>query len=206
MALPPRLIPLLAEFDFARERLVNRMAGPAGDSGDGVSIQIAAMTDDEYLWEPVPDCWSIRPRAAGPGPGATLLVGAGEWGRDAARPSDPFPPPFTTIAYRLGHLSEMLTARADYTIGSHALTGDDYHFSGTAAGALAAFETGADAWREALVSADAAALDQVGRSSYPDGSDPDEPFIDIVWWVNQELLHHGAEIALLRDLYRARHG
>jgi hypothetical protein len=23
-----------------------------------------------------------------------------------------------------------------------------------------------------------------------------------VWWVNQELLHHGAEIGLLRDLYR----
>ena len=29
-------------------------------------------------------------------------------------------------------------------------------------------------------------------------------FIDIVWWVNQEVLHHGGEIALLRDLYRAQ--
>jgi hypothetical protein len=28
-------------------------------------------------------------------------------------------------------------------------------------------------------------------------------FVDIVWWVNQEILHHGAEVALLRDLYRA---
>lgn len=36
------------------------------------------------------------------------------------------------------------------------------------------------------------------------GSDPEEPFIRIVWWVNQELLHHGAEIVLLRDLDRAR--
>jgi hypothetical protein len=26
----------------------------------------------------------------------------------------------------------------------------------------------------------------------PGGSDPDDPFIDIIWWVNQELLHHGA--------------
>ena len=32
-----------------------------------------------------------------------------------------------------------------------------------------------------------------------------EQFIDTVWWVNQEVLHHGAEIALLRDLYRAQH-
>ncbi|MEU4495589.1 hypothetical protein AB0F96_19570 [Streptomyces sp. NPDC023998] len=31
---------------------------------------------------------------------------------------------------------------------------------------------------------------------------PDEPFIAIVWWVNREVLHHGAEIALIRDLYR----
>jgi hypothetical protein len=44
----------------------------------------------------------------------------------------------------------------------------------------------------------------VGCSTYPDGSDPEDPFIETVWWVNQELLHHGAEIALLRDLYRAR--
>jgi hypothetical protein len=44
---------------------------------------------------------------------------------------------------------------------------------------------------------------------YPYGSDAEEMFIDIVWWVNQEVLHHGAEIALLRDLYRdssRRHG
>ncbi|HEY8597500.1 MAG TPA: hypothetical protein VIL85_03660, partial [Thermomicrobiales bacterium] len=58
------------------------------------------------------------------------------------------------------------------------------------------------AWREALLSADDAALDRVGRSSYPSGSDPNEPFIETIWWENQELLHHGAEIALLRDLYR----
>ncbi len=44
----------------------------------------------------------------------------------------------------------------------------------------------------------------VGRSTYPYGSDAEEPFIDTVWWVNQELLHHGAEIALLRDVYRER--
>jgi hypothetical protein len=26
--------------------------------GNGVSIEIPAMTDEEYLWEPVPNCWS----------------------------------------------------------------------------------------------------------------------------------------------------
>ncbi|MBJ7609508.1 MAG: DinB family protein [Candidatus Dormibacteraeota bacterium] len=206
MSTPPRLLPFLAQFDFARARLANRIAGPAGDSGDGESIEIPGMTDDEYLWEPVRQCWSIRLRAAGPGPGATVLAGAGEWGRDSAGSADPWPPPFTTIAWRLGHLSEMLTLRADHTIGSHALTRDDYRFSGDAAGGIAAFDTGVAAWRAAMVSADDAALDLVGRSTYPNGSDPEDPFIETVWWVNQELLHHGAEIALLRDLYRERQG
>lgn len=44
----------------------------------------------------------------------------------------------------------------------------------------------------------------MGRSTHPNGSDPDDPFLHTAWWVNQELLHHGAEIALLRDLYRDR--
>ena len=53
----------------------------------------------------------------------------------------------------------------DHTIGSHAMTRDDYRFSGDAAGALAAFDSGAAAWRAALVSADEAALDMVGRGA-----------------------------------------
>ncbi|MFD3491910.1 DinB family protein [Streptomyces sp. NPDC058690] len=204
MATPPRLIPLLQQFDFARGRLADRMTGPVMDSGNGTDVEVASMTDEEYLWEPVPSCWSVRRRAAGPGPGATVLVGAGDWGRDSAQPPHPTPPPFTTLAWRLSHLSELLALRADHTNGSHTLTRDDYVVAGDAAGAIAAFESAATAWREALLGADDAALDTVGHSTYPHGSDPEDPFIETVWWVNQELLHHGAEIALIRDLFRAR--
>jgi hypothetical protein len=84
MTIPSRLSPLLEQFDFARERLVGRMAGPVMDSGDGGSIQVGPMTDEEYLWEPVPGCWSVRRRVDGPGPCATFLAGTGDWGRDAA--------------------------------------------------------------------------------------------------------------------------
>ena len=204
MTTPPRLVPLLEQFDWACERLTDRMTGPAGDSGTGVSIAVPPMTDAEYLWEPVPGCWSIRRRSARPGTGATLRAGAGEWRRDSAPPPHPWPPPFTTIAWRLGHLSEMLALRADHMTGSHALTRDDYRFHGDAAGGIAAFGAGAQAWRQVLAGADDAGLDLAGRSTYPYGSDPEDPFIGTVWWVNQEVLHHGAEIALLRDLYRAR--
>ena len=207
MTTPVRLVALLHQFDFARVRLMDRMRGPDVDSGTGVRVEVLPLTDAEYLWEPVPGCWSIRRRAGGPGPGADVLLGTGEWGRDAAPGNDPWPPPFTTIAWRLGHLSEMLTVRADHLAGSHALTRDQYRFHGDAAGAFAALEAGAAAWRAAVAGLAEEDVDAIGRSTYPYGSDPEDPLIDTVWWVNQELLHHGAEVALLRDLYRFRgHG
>ena len=205
MEISRRLAPLLEQYDWGCLRLLNRMTGPVVDSGNGMPVEVPPMTTEEYLWEPVPDAWSVRPRKDGPGPRATLLMGAGEWGRDSAEPEHPAPPPFTTIAWRLSHISEMLAIRADYTVGDRDMTSDTFHNSGGAMGAIKSFSDAAEAWRAALVSADDAALDTVGYSAYPYGSDPGEMFLDIVWWVNQEILHHGAEVALLRDLYRARY-
>ncbi|WP_329563703.1 DinB family protein [Kitasatospora sp. NBC_01266] len=199
---PARLIPLLEQFDFARERLHRRLAGPLVNSGNGTDVPVGPLTDEEYHWAPVPGCWSVRRRTDGPGPRATLLVGAGAWGRDSAPSPHPVPPPFTTIAWRLSHLSELLALRAEYTNGGRALTRDDHPCPAGAADAVAAFEAGATAWRAALLGADDAALDTVGYCTYPYGGDSEERFLDVVWWVNQELLHHGAEIALLRDLYQ----
>jgi len=97
-----------------------------------------------------------------------------------------------------------LAEKDDWTTGSHSLTIDDWVVRGDARGAVTAFTEAAEAWRATLLTADDAALSTVGWSAYPNGSDPEDVFIDTVWWVNQEILHHGAEIALLRDLYRAK--
>ena len=180
---PPRLNPLLQQFDFALDRLVTRLDG---------------MTDAEYLWEPVDGCWSIRQSGKAAG---NRTYGAGGWLLERNVPP-PDPEPFTTLAWRLTHLASSLALRADYTIGNKQMTWDDYVIPTTAEAAIAAMTTAGTAWREAMTTADDAALDQVGRSSFPWGLDPDLPFLDICWWVNQEVLHHGAEIALLRDLYR----
>jgi hypothetical protein len=187
MDTPPRLAPLLEQFEWGCLRLLNRMTGPDVDSGNGSPVPVEPLTDEE------------------PAPRATWLVGAGEWGRDGYRGEEPYPPPFTTIAWRLSHLSEMLALRADYTAGSRSLTKDTYVISGDANSAVAALMAAVDAWRGTLVQCDDTALDTVGYSTFPYGSDAEEAFIDIVWWVNQEVLHHGAEIALLRDLYHYSH-
>jgi hypothetical protein len=187
MTIVPRLAPLLAQFDFAFEQLVARLAG---------------LRDEEYFWEPVPGCWSIRPRGQ---QRTTGIRGGGAWVLERETP-DPEPAPFTTIAWRLGHLAGTMFLRADHTIGTKALTHDRYEYPGSAASAIAALVASGSAWRAALTTADDVALDRVGHCSYPSGSDPDDPFLDVVWWENQELLHHGGEIALLRDLYRAAGG
>ncbi len=201
---PPRLVPLLGQYDHATERLLARVTGPVIDSGDGADVEVPPLTDAEYLWEPAPGAWSVRRQRDGPGPGATVLVGAGEWGRDGGRPH-PYPPPVTTIAWRMHHLTDMLAGRADWTVGSHSFDEDEMVVRGDAASAIDALRSAVAAWRAALEAADDAALDTVGHSTYPDGSDAEDPFLEIVWWVNQEVLHHGAEIALLRDLHRATH-
>jgi hypothetical protein len=181
MTFPPRLVPLLKQFDDGRDRLIGRLHG---------------LTDEEYLWEPAAFCWSLRRREACQ---TRQAFGKGSWVMDFDRPE-----PVTTIAWRICHLTNDFLQRTDYTIGSKALAWDDYEVLPTAQEGVSALATAAQSWREVLISTTEEQLDQVGRSQLPWGLDPRLPFLDIIWWVNQELLSHGAEIALLRDLYRGQ--
>lgn len=198
-----RLQPLLDQYDWATGRLLSRLAGPISNSGDGRDVEVPVLTDAEYLWEPVEECWSVRRRVDGPGPGAIKLIGAGEWGRDGA-PESPWPPPLTTIAWRLDHITETLLGRASHLGGDRTFDRATYESRPDAAGAVARFREATAGWRQALLNVDESDYDRTGLSSYPYGSDSDETFTTIVWWENQEILHHGAEIGLLRDLYTLR--
>jgi hypothetical protein len=79
-----------------------------------VRKRLDGLTDDEYLWEPVPGCWSVRPRGTGTAP---IQGGAGAMVIDFAFPS-PDPAPFTTIAWRLGHvIAGVLAMRSAWHFG-----------------------------------------------------------------------------------------
>ncbi|MEU6140052.1 DinB family protein [Streptomyces sp. NPDC047081] len=225
-----RLELLLGQFDHAREMAEVRLTG---------------LGDEEFLWEPVPGCWSLRrradavtPRAFGPGEWVMDLgaadIPASEYGEVArqaasgmsvekiaedwsvsvgrveevlAHTGEPEPdaPPVTTIAWRLGHLHFQFAGGWEWAFGERRrdpkLMVD---FTPSASLAVERFWADVDRWRESVADVTDEQLDTVGFSQYPYGSDPDDPFADVLAGTNLEFIHHMAEIAVLRDLWRTR--
>ena len=221
---------LLDQFDRAREMAQVRLTG---------------LSDEEYLWEPVPGCWSIRrrdeattPRAFGPGAwvldlgapdipaneyaevarqaasGMSVAKIAEDWSVSVERveqilhhtdPPEPDLTPVTTIAWRLGHLHYQFAGAWEWTFGERRQDPKQMvDFSPSAAETLDRFWPVVDRWRADVGTLTDDQLDTIGLSQYPYGSDPDDPFISVLSGANLELIHHMAEIALLRDLWRAR--
>ncbi|MEW2399226.1 DinB family protein [Streptomyces sp. NPDC046862] len=221
---------LLDQFDRAREMAQVRLTG---------------LTDEEYLWEPVPGCWSLRrrgeattPRAFGPGEwvldqgapdipaneydevarqaagGMSVAKIADDWSVSVERveqvlnhtgPAELDETPITTIAWRLGHLHHEFAGQWEWTFGERRQDPKQMvDFSPSAAVTVERFWSVMDRWRDSVGALTDEQLDTVGLSQYPYGSDPDDPFIAVLWGANLEFIHHMAEIALLRDLWRAR--
>lgn len=163
--------------------------------------RLDGLTDDEYFWEPAPDCWSVRPRGTGSAP---VQVGAGEMTIDFAMP-EPDPPPFTTIAWRLGHLIVgVLGMRNASHFGRAPVDYFTHTYAPTAADALAQLDEEYARWQEGV-----AALGEDGLSRPVGEAEGDwaaSPFAELVLHINRECIHHLAEVSLLRDLHLHRGG
>jgi DinB superfamily len=158
--------------------------------------RLAGLSDEEYLWEPVADSWSVRPRDVATTP---MAAGAGELTIDWAFP-EPTPAPFTTIAWRLGHvIVGVLGMRNAAHFGRAPVDYATFSYSGTAAGALTQLEHELGLWIEGVRSLGEAGL---GRPCGPaEGPFADAPLAALVLHIHRELIHHLAEVSLLRDLY-----
>jgi len=160
--------------------------------------RLEGLTDDEYLWEPAPGSWSVRPRAEAT---TNEAAGGGDLVLDYALP-EPDPAPVTTIAWRLAHVIRgCLAFRTANHFGGPPADYETWVYAGTADGALEQLDAAYDAW-----SAGVASLGEEGlaRPVGPaEGPWAEAPYSDLVLHINRELIHHGAEICLLRDLYRA---
>jgi hypothetical protein len=96
------------------------------------------------------------------------------------------------------------SGRANHLGGDRTFSRATYESPSTAVAMIKMFRQARADWRSALLSVVESDYDRTGLSSYPYGSDPEETLLSMVWWESQEILHHGAEIALLRDLYGRR--
>jgi hypothetical protein len=163
--------------------------------------RLEGLTDDEYTWEPVPGCWSLRPRAEATSP---MAAGGGDLVLDFAFP-EPDPPPVTTIAWRIGHLIVgVFGARNAAHFGGPPADYPTYVWPATAKEALAALDDAYATWTAgASTLGEARLADEVGPA---EGPWEHHPYAGLVLHINREVIHHGAEIALLRDLYRSTAG
>ena len=160
--------------------------------------RLDGLTDEEYFWEPVEGCWTLRRTADG------------AYELDGGRP-EPSPPPVTTIAWRLVHVGATCFANRASTFFGDGSVPDDADMAdprhvptdlpGSAAEAIAFLERCYQQWHDGIASLDEEGLrTPLGPKAGPYA---DDPMAALVLHINREAMHHGGEIGLLRDLYRA---
>ncbi len=148
--------------------------------------RVSELTDEEYLWEPVAGCWSVRPDESG------------IWRLDRMRP-EPKPAPFTTIAWRLIHIADVFGPRASNQFGDGSFDLESWSLPSTADDALAFVRK-----QHELRIAGVESLGEEGlaRPCGPtEGPFQDAPLAALVLHIHREFLHHAAEVQLMRDLY-----
>jgi hypothetical protein len=158
--------------------------------------RLAGLTDDEYVWEPVPGAWNVRKRGTSTAP---IAAGSGDFTVDFAIP-EPQPAPVTTIAWRMAHIIVgVLGVRVASHFGGPKVDYQTFEYAGTADEALRQLDDAYAAWIQGVRGLGA---DGLARPCGPaEGPYAQAPLAALVLHINREVLHHGAEIALLRDLY-----
>jgi hypothetical protein len=158
-----------------------------------IDDNLAGLTDDEYLWEPAADCWSVRRRGEVRSPGCW---GKGEWVVEAS-PDGAVEPALTTIAWRLLHAYDCASDFADRAFGGPGHDWDEIEVPPDAATAAALMTGCLDDLQARLADADD---DSLART-------PDPFFgrlgFELLMKALHETIHHCAEIGVLRSLRRA---
>lgn len=159
--------------------------------------RLEGLTDEEYFWEPVGGCWSLRPTENG------IYALDSQW-------PEPSPSPLTTIAWRIVHVGAMcLASRASAFFGDSVADDADMFdprhvptdLPASAAEAIAFLERSYNQWHDGIAALDGAGLQApLGPKGGPFAGDS---MAALIVHINREVMHHGGEICLLRDLYRA---
>ena len=167
--------------------------------------RLEGLTDHEYVFDPsgTGRAWTVHPRTAeGELPPTVLQGGSGAMAIDVEFP-EPEPAPLTTIAWRLGHvIVGVLAMRSHDHFGGPPADYLSWDYAATAEEALAQFDAEYERWITGVRTWDAEALQvAVGEA---EGPWAEHSRAALVAHINRELIHHLAEIALLRDLWAHR--
>jgi hypothetical protein len=151
-----------------------------------VRRRITGLSQAEYLWEPVPDCWTVRQV------GDRVVV---DWSGE-----DPDPAPVTTMAWRLYHLAaDCFSNYFEEDLGAWPIATKRGEWTLEVNEALELLDAAWGAFRAGLGSLGEQGMwRRLGPSWGPNEADS---WAGLVLHAMDELSHHGAEIALLRDLW-----
>jgi uncharacterized damage-inducible protein DinB len=147
------------------------------------------MTDDELLWTPTEDAWTLHPDSSHPG------------GWSYPYDFDPAPPhPVTSIGWRLVHITASNWIYMEHAFGPGERNFPDLAVHGTVPEVL-------DDWRSSRAPVTAwlqAASDTDLAEARPSHLGAPLAAGEVMRILIDEQTHHGAEVALLRDLYLRR--
>jgi DinB superfamily len=152
--------------------------------------RLRGLTATEYLWEPAPNCWTVRDT----GDGRTALA---DWEKP-----DPDPAPVTTIAWRMWHIA--VDCLDGYSNRRFAINGTGLNDRQWVLDVDEAQSLLARAWhnfRNVIGEGGPAVLAVPVGPAF--GPYADDSTFALALHAQHEVAHHGAEIALLRDLYAA---
>ena len=156
------------------------------ESGARLQERLSDLSDEEYLWLPTDDGWTIHPDPSRPG----------RWTYDYDFAPPP-PAPMTSIAWRLVHIIADNEIYWEYAFGPGRRTFPDLIVPTTVSTALVAWRDSREPITQWLATATEEDLAEVRPSHLGDAKTASE----VVRILLDEQTHHGAEIALLRDLY-----
>jgi hypothetical protein len=158
---------------------------------DATAHRLAArcegLGDGEFFWRPVDDCWTVRRGADG------------AWTYDYEWPA-PQPAPVTTIGWRLVHIAADNWIYWEWAFGPAVRTFPDVAVPSSVAGALQNWQDS----RAPITAWLASASDRELAEPRPSHLGAPRTAGEVIAILLDEQIHHGAEIALLRDLYRRR--
>lgn len=145
--------------------------------------RLDGLTDDEYFWQPVPDCWTIH----------------SDGSVDYAYPG-PSPTPFTTVAWRLAHvIVGVFAMRNHHHFGGPSADYQSWRYATDAQTALRQLDAEYSVW---ITGVRALSDTELNRPCGPaEGPYAEYALSELILHINREAIHHGAEIACLRDLY-----